>query len=101
MVLGQLTPLPVPVSRHLLHPVVGVAARRPHFRIASAEVDRLIETSIPHLRAADTLRVHQRPRYRGAEGLMDVPHFEVDGTQVWGATAMVLAELLAILDELA
>jgi 8-oxo-dGTP pyrophosphatase MutT (NUDIX family) len=100
-VLGQLTPLPVPVSRYLLHPVVGVAPRRPDFRVASAEVDRLIETSIAHLQDAETRRVHQRPFYRTAEGTMDVPHFEVDGTQVWGATAMVLSELLAVLDELA
>lgn len=99
-VLGQLTPLPVPISRYLLHPVVGVAPSRPDFRVASAEVDRLIETSIPHLLSADTQRVHQRPRYRDAEGTMDVPHFEVDGAQVWGATAMVLSELLAIVDGL-
>ena len=30
---------------------------------------------------------------------MDVPYFQVDGAQVWGATAMVLAELLAVLAE--
>ena len=30
---------------------------------------------------------------------MEVPFFEVDGAQVWGATAMVLAELLAVLAE--
>ena len=32
-------------------------------------------------------------------GVMEVPYFEVDGAQVWGATAMVLAELLAVLAE--
>ena len=100
-VLGQLTALPVPVSHHLLHPVVGVAAQQPVFRIHAGEVERLIETSIAHLRHADTLRVRQSPRYRGAEGTMDVPYFEVDGAQVWGATAMVLSELLSVLDGLA
>jgi hypothetical protein len=30
---------------------------------------------------------------------MDVPYFHVDGAQVWGATAMVLAEMLAVLAE--
>ena len=100
-VLGQLTALPVPVSHHLLHPVVGVAAQQPVFRIHAGEVERLIETSIAHLRRADTLRVRQSARYRGAEGTMDVPYFEVDGAQVWGATAMVLAELLAVIEGLA
>jgi hypothetical protein len=31
---------------------------------------------------------------------MDVPFFDVAGIRVWGATAMVLAELVAILDSL-
>jgi len=100
-VLGQLTPLPVPISHHLLHPVVGIAARQPVFRVHAGEVDRLIETSIAHLRDADTLHVRQSPRYRGAAGTMDVPYFEVDGAEVWGATAMVLSELLAVIGELA
>lgn len=99
-VLGRLTPLPVPVSHHLLHPVVGVAAGRPEFRLHAGEVERLIEASIPHLRHADTRRVRQSPRYRGAAGTMDVPYFEIDGAQVWGATAMVLAELLALIEDL-
>jgi 8-oxo-dGTP pyrophosphatase MutT (NUDIX family) len=100
-VLGQLTALPVPVSHHLLHPVVGIATQQPVFRIHTGEVERLIETSIAHLRHTDTLRVRQSPRYRGADGTMDVPYFEVGGAQVWGATAMVLAELLAVIDGLA
>jgi hypothetical protein len=80
---------------------VGIAARQPEFRIHSGEVERLIETSFAHLRQADTLRVRQVPRYRGADGTMDVPYFEVDGAEVWGATAMVLSELLAVIDGLA
>ncbi len=97
-VLGRLTALPVPVSHHLLHPVVGITAQQPVFRIHAGEVDRLIETSLSHLRHPGTLRVRQSPRYRGEKGTMDVPYFEVDGAQVWGATAMVLSELLAVLD---
>ena len=31
---------------------------------------------------------------------MDAPYFEVEGAHVWGATAMVLAEFLALLDDL-
>ena len=34
-------------------------------------------------------------------GTMDVPYFEVGGADVWGATAMVLSELLAAIDGLA
>jgi 8-oxo-dGTP pyrophosphatase MutT (NUDIX family) len=96
-VLGQLTPLPIPVSGHLLHPVVGVAAARPEFIVATGEVDRLVEARLSHLREPSTVRWQQRIRERPPGGVMEVPFFDVDGAHVWGATAMVLAELLAVL----
>lgn len=98
-VLGLLTPLPVPVSGHLLHPVVGLAGSRPRFEPAAAEVERLIEARLSHLLEPATVRWKQRVRERPPGGVMDVPYFDVDGAQVWGATAMVLAELLAVLAE--
>ncbi len=97
-IVGRLTPLHIPVSRHLLHPVVGITGTRPDFRIAAAEVERVIEAPIVHLRAPDTVRWEQRVRERPPSVLMDVPYFDVDGARVWGATAMVLAEFLAVLD---
>lgn len=99
-VLGRLSPLHIPVSNHLLHPVVGITATRPSFRVAEAEVARLIEVPIVHLRAPATVRWEQRIRERPPAVLMDVPYFEVDGARVWGATAMVLAEFLAVMDAL-
>ena len=36
-------------------------------------------------------------RSRPPHGLMDVPYFDVEDTHVWGATAMVLAEFLAVI----
>jgi 8-oxo-dGTP pyrophosphatase MutT (NUDIX family) len=100
-VVGQLTPLPIPVSGHLLHPVVGLATARPRFALAAAEVDRLIEVSVTHLREPSAVLWQQRVRQLPPGGTMDVPYFDVEGAQVWGATAMVLAELLAVLAELA
>lgn len=99
-ILGRLSPLHIPVSNHLLHPIVGIAAERPTFRIAEAEVARLIEVPLAHLRAPDTVRWEQRVRERPPSVLMDVPYFSVDDTRVWGATAMVLAEFLAVMDAL-
>ncbi len=99
-ILGRLSPLHIPVSNHLLHPIVGIAAERPPFRIAEAEVARLIEVPLAHLRAPDSVRWEQRTRERPPSVLMDVPYFAVDGTRVWGATAMVLAEFLAVMEAL-
>ncbi|MEZ5418525.1 MAG: CoA pyrophosphatase [Vicinamibacterales bacterium] len=98
--LGRLTPLHIPVSGHLLHPIVGVALGRPRFAPAEAEVARLIEAPLARLRASDVVGWEQRVRERPPSVLMDVPYFDVDGARVWGATAMVLAEFLAVADGL-
>ncbi len=96
--LGRLTPLPIPVSGHLLHPVVGVARGRPQFRVAQDEVERLIETPVRHLLDPSAVLWQQRVRDRPPRDAIAVPYFDLDGAHVWGATAMVLAEFLAILD---
>jgi 8-oxo-dGTP pyrophosphatase MutT (NUDIX family) len=95
--LGRLTPLHVPVSGHLLHPVVGLATERPAFRVAEAEVERLIEAPLAHLRRPDQVGWEQREREPTV--LIDVPYFDVEGARVWGATAMILAEFLAVMTE--
>jgi 8-oxo-dGTP pyrophosphatase MutT (NUDIX family) len=98
-VLGRLTPLPVWVSGHLLHPVVGVVARRPDFVLASHEVERLIEVPIALLREPERVLWEERTRILPPKGVMNVPYFDVPDAHVWGATAMVLAEFVALVEE--
>jgi 8-oxo-dGTP pyrophosphatase MutT (NUDIX family) len=99
-VLGRLTPLPIAVSGHLLYPVVGVTAARPPFVVGEHEVDRIIEAPLSRLRGADAIAWETRERLMPPLGPMDVPFFEVDGARIWGATAMVLAEFVAVVDSI-
>ncbi len=93
-VLGPLTPLHIPVSDFIVHPIVGVMERPPAFTHAAAEVARVLEVPIDDL--LDPARVHLTTRMRGDEPV-DVPYFDLGGETVWGATAMMLAELLWII----
>ncbi len=96
-VIGQLTPLHIPVSGFLLHPVVAVSNDRPNFQRAEREVARIIEAPIALLTDPAIVREERWHREReGATMPVDVPFFEIDGEKVWGATAMVLAEFLAV-----
>ena len=99
-VLGRLTPIPVIVSGHLLQPVVGVAGRRPTFTAAADEVERLIEMPVTRLLQKDAVEWEERVRSLPPGGMMNVPYFAVGGARVWGATAMVLAEFIALIEEL-
>lgn len=93
-VIGALTPLDIPVSGFRLHPIVGVSERRPPLTPAAREVARILEPEIDALMAPDCV-VHTR---RARDGVaLTVPGFHVEGVEIWGATAMVLAEFLALL----
>jgi 8-oxo-dGTP pyrophosphatase MutT (NUDIX family) len=93
-VIGRLTPLHIPVSGFVLHPVVGFASARPATTAEAGEVDRIIEVPVALL--LDPARHRRTVRVRdGIE--FDMPYFDIDGDEVWGATAMVLAEFAAIL----
>jgi 8-oxo-dGTP pyrophosphatase MutT (NUDIX family) len=94
VLLGELTPLHVPVSGYVLHPRVGVARRRPDFVPHAGEVKRVLE--VPVYCLLDPARVG-RERRETAGGAIDSPYFLLGGERVWGATAMVLAEFAELL----
>ncbi|HUE89945.1 MAG TPA: CoA pyrophosphatase [Vicinamibacterales bacterium] len=99
-VLGRLSPLHIPVSGYRLHPIVGIVEDRPQFVPAAWEVARLLEVPIAEL--ADPSVVKRETQTREvAEKVYDVevPYFLVEGHKVWGATAMALAEFLALIAE--
>jgi 8-oxo-dGTP pyrophosphatase MutT (NUDIX family) len=99
-IIGRLTPVPIAVSGHLLHPVIGLTQQRPAFSIAAPEVERLIELPIARLMEPDTVGSEERVRLLPPHVVQIIPYFDVDGARIWGATAMVLAEFAALLDRI-
>ena len=94
-VAGTLSPLYITVSNYAIHPVAGFADARPRLRRSAAEVARLLPVQVAELANPANLRLGTRWR---DDLPCAVPYFEVRNERVWGATAMVLAELLALLD---
>ena len=93
-VLGALTPLDIPISGFRLHPIVAAAAVRPALTPADGEVASILEVPIGEL--VDPAR--QVTTTRVGEGRdLTVPAFRVGGVEIWGATAMVVAEFLSLL----
>jgi 8-oxo-dGTP pyrophosphatase MutT (NUDIX family) len=93
-VLGALTPLDIPVSGFRLHPVVATVSRRPHLTPSDSEVARILEIGVDELVNPQHFITTQRER----DGVtFTVPAFRIANVEIWGATAMVLAEFLALL----
>jgi 8-oxo-dGTP pyrophosphatase MutT (NUDIX family) len=95
-ILGSLTPLHIPPSAFLLHPILAAADRRPDFVAQPSEVAAVIEAPLDlfldpaSLRIEDWLLRGERRR---------IPFFQVGEYKVWGATAMILRELSRLWEE--
>ena len=92
---GTLSPLDIPVSGFRLHPVVAISADEPDLSPAAGEVARILRVSVDALMDRGALR---RKSVTRDGRTLDVPYFELGDIEVWGATAMVLAEFLTLLE---
>ncbi|WP_343852875.1 CoA pyrophosphatase [Algoriphagus jejuensis] len=95
-IIGKLTDLFIPTSNFLVSPVVGFLDERPEFVAEKNEVSRIVQTDLKTLFSRETRK--QTLLEIGTHIKLDTPYFEIDGEVVWGATAMILNELIQILD---
>ena len=88
--LGALRPTPTFVTNYAIYPFVGLIEPGFAWVLAQAEVGQVIELSLESLR-----RNHAERRLvrRGLPFRTDT--YEVDGHLIWGATARIVADLLA------
>mgnify|MGYP001359653724 CR=1 FL=1 len=91
---GELSPLFIFNSNFVVTPVVVLAEDRPTFTLQDAEVAELLETPISDLLSPSSHGVHI---VRRGAAVMEAPHLEVAGKQIWGATGMILGEFLSLL----
>lgn len=97
--LGELSRIYIPPSHSLVTPYVAFASELGPTRPDPREVAALIETPVEELLRDDILK--QREQYVQLMGrATQVPYFDVRGHVVWGATAMMLAELRELLHRL-
>lgn len=95
-VLASLSRLYVPPTNFCIQPVVGYTAGRPAFRPAPIEVAEVIEEPLAHLLDHDTPATEVWSLH-GQQA--SVPFYRIGPHKVWGATAMILSELVDLLDE--
>lgn len=95
-VLGPLSPIYLYTSHFQVQPFLAVAAERPRFVPNPDEVAALLEVPVPHLFDRSHRGTHLVLR-RGFACL--APHIEFQGHRIWGATAVILSELICILEE--
>jgi 8-oxo-dGTP pyrophosphatase MutT (NUDIX family) len=93
-VLGTLTPLFIPVSNMIVTPVVGWTEKMPDFKHQPEEVVFLIDAELKRFLDPSMLKINPF-EIRGEK--INVKYFDYEGNVIWGATAMILNELLTII----
>lgn len=93
-ILGPLSPIYISVSNFCVYPFVGALSDRPaSFSPQDQEVERIIEMPLALLGDA---RVKKTETWDFSGKKRQIPFFGLDGETIWGATAMILSELLQI-----
>lgn len=96
-VIGSLTELYIPVSNYLVYPSVGFIPERPCFNPDPREVAAILEIPIMELLKQQSPNLH--PVVVSGGFRLQAPGYVLQEHLVWGATAMMLAELKALYEE--
>ncbi len=95
-VIGMTSVLPIPVSNHIVQPVVGYTVNKPDFIPEPKEVAEIFSVSAKALCEGEIQ--YELRHFKNRE--WEIPFFEIDGHKVWGATAMILSEFRILVSQL-
>ena len=97
-VIGRMTDVYIPVSNFHVQPFLAWIKEAPQYRRQETEVKQVMETPLSVLQNEANWKIKDI-KINETYDLKNVPYFEVFGKAVWGATAMMIAELLEIIKE--
>lgn len=92
--IGTLSTLYIPVSRYVVHPFLSYGLQQPDFKINSDEVQEVITLPLKDLSDLDNRSTQSIKTFDGI--LRDVPCFTIKNITIWGATAMMVSEIVEL-----
>ncbi len=92
--IGPITEVFVLASNFLVYPFMAYAEERPDFIIDRREVEALIEIPF-HIFLEPSIVKEKKIRSKAGFDL-NAPYFDIEGKVLWGATAMMISEIIEI-----
>jgi 8-oxo-dGTP pyrophosphatase MutT (NUDIX family) len=93
-VVRAMSDLYIPPSNFMVRPYIGIYDKRKPFVPQASEVDALVEVTFGDV--MNERHLTSRKMKTSYADLIDVPAFELGGYIVWGATAMMLSEIIEL-----
>ena len=95
--IGKLSTLFVPPSNNIITPFIALLNSKPIYDANPDEVEEIFSVPIDNLVKNDSIKYYTDV-FNGIE--VEIPYFDVHPTtKLWGATSMILSELLVIYKE--
>lgn len=98
-ILGELSTVYIPPSNFLVYSFVGIATQKLDITPSPYEVETALRAYPQDLLRADAIQ-KSAVTLSGTDSRIKVNHYTVEGHVVWGATALILSELVFLLKEL-
>ena len=95
-IIGTLSELVIPVSGYRVLPVIGKIKKDTEFKKNPKEVQEIFIIEIDELKKESVIKSEERT-FNGVN--VRIPFYEVKEGKIWGATAMILSELIEIINE--
>jgi 8-oxo-dGTP pyrophosphatase MutT (NUDIX family) len=96
-IIGHLTDVYISPSNFLVTPFIGCTAKKPDFTADVYEVQKVIVVDLFSLNNVEIKSVKTITHSNGYK--IKTPYYDIEGLTVWGATAMMISELNAIVAE--
>ena len=94
--IGRLTDFYIPPSNFLVKVYVGYTPQKPEYIPDKKEVQSVVEVNVEDL--YDGNNITQKEFYSTSRnGVVNAPTYVISGVEIWGATAMIVSELLDVL----
>ena len=94
-IIAQLSDLYIPVSDILVYPFVAVAPLLPNLQPTSPEVAKVMNIPLTDFSPENVMK----GTFSGQGFDIEAPFWYAGGKTIWGATAMIMSELIAILNK--
>jgi hypothetical protein len=92
-IIGNLTDVYINPSNYLVTPYIGYLPNAPDFFINQEEVQKIIRVNI--LDAEKVIKSTKKITHSDGSQI-ETPFYSIDGFTIWGATAMMMSELIAV-----